>query len=64
MRLGSRPGGAVAATSRMRVRLSGTMIPLTGPPRQSTRALGFVDQPTSTLMAGPSAPVVQSMIWT
>jgi hypothetical protein len=56
----SRPGGAVAATSRIRVRESGAMIPLTGPPCQSTFALGFFDQPSSTLIPGPSALVTQS----
>jgi hypothetical protein len=40
------------------------MIPLTGPPRQSIATLGFLDQPTSTLMPGPSAPVLHSTIWT
>ena len=34
--LGCSPGGALAATSRMRERRSGTMIPLTGPPAQFT----------------------------
>ena len=45
------------------LRLSGAMIPLTKPPRQSTLTLGFLDQPISTLMPGPSAPVRQSTIW-
>ena len=40
--------------------LSGAMIPLTRPPFQLTVALGFFDQPTSTLIPGPSAPVAQS----
>ena len=55
--LGSSPAGAVAATSRIRVFRSGAMIPLTGPPVQFTAALGFFDQPSSTLIPGPSAPV-------
>src|SRR5947208_3433386 len=62
--LGCSPGGALAATSRMAVLRSGTIIPLTSPPGQFTLALGFFDQPTSTLMPGPSAPVAQSRICT
>src|SRR5512146_3389921 len=62
--LGSSPGGALAATSRIPPRRSGAIIPLTGPPAQLTFALGFFDHPTSTLMPGPSAPVVHSTICT
>src|SRR5438874_428412 len=58
--LGSKPGGALAATRRIRDKRSGAMIPLTGPPAQLNLALGFFDQPTTTLIPGPSAPVEQS----
>src|SRR5437660_821475 len=57
---GSRPGGALAATSRIRETRSGAITPLTSPPVQFTFASGFFDQPTSTLMPGPSALVAQS----
>src|SRR5918993_3648575 len=60
----SSPGGALAATRRMRVSLSGAMMPLTGPPDQFSGALGFFDQPTATLIPGPSAPVAQSTMCT
>src|SRR5688572_17265859 len=60
----SSPGGALAATRRIRVSLSGAMMPLTSPPAQFSFALGSFDQPTATLIPGPSAPVEQSTIWT
>ena len=62
--LASSPGAGVAATNRICERRSGTMIPLTSPPRHGDLALGFFDQPISTLIPGPSAPVAQSTIRT
>ena len=62
--LGSSPGGAVAATSRMPMRRSGAITPLTGPPLLLIFAFVFLDQPTYTLTPGPSAPVEQSTICT
>ena len=49
---------------RMRVFRFGMMIPLTSPPFQFTLAFGLFDQPISTLIPAPSAPVAQSTIWT
>src|SRR3954465_15490461 len=62
--LGSSPGGALAAPSRIRLRRSGAITPLTGPPGHLNFALGSFDQPSSTLIPGPSAPVTQSTICT
>ena len=59
--LGSSPASAVGrTTSRIRVLLSGAITPLTGPPFQPLAGLGSADQPISTLIPGPSAPVRQS----
>ncbi len=48
----------------MRDLSSGTITPLTSPPAHDSVAFGFLDQPASTLIPGPSAPVVQSAMIT